>query len=62
MTTGVLQSVKQKYPWMTVKHVGGKDDAAILRAINGGTPPDIAISFTPANSARLLRDPRDGRT
>ena len=55
VTTGVLQSIKQKYPWMTVKHVGGKDDAAILRAINGGTPPDMAISFTPANSARYCK-------
>lgn len=53
VTTGVLESVKQKYPWMTVKHVQGKDDEAIVRAINGGTPPDVAISFTPANSARF---------
>ena len=55
VTTAVLQSIKQKYPWMTIKHVGGKDDAAILRAINGGTPPDMAISFTPANSARYCK-------
>jgi multiple sugar transport system substrate-binding protein len=52
ITTGVLESVKQKYPWMTVKHVLGKDDEAIQRAINGGTPPDVAISFTPDNAAR----------
>jgi len=52
ITTGVLESVKQKYPWMTVKHVQGKDDEAIQRAINGGTPPDVAISFTPDNAAR----------
>ena len=52
VTTGVLESVKQKYPWMTVKHVQGKDDEAIQRAINGGTPPDVAISFTPDNAAR----------
>ncbi|HJW35945.1 MAG TPA: extracellular solute-binding protein, partial [Actinomycetes bacterium] len=55
VTTGVLESVKQKYPWMTVKHVEGKDDEAIVRAINGGTPPDVAISFTPANSARFCQ-------
>ena len=55
VSTAVLQSIKQKYPWMTVKHVGGKDDAAILRAINGGTPPDMAISFTPSNSARYCK-------
>jgi multiple sugar transport system substrate-binding protein len=52
VTTSVLQSIKQKYPWMTVKHVQGKDDEAIQRAINGGTPPDVAISFTPDNAAR----------
>jgi len=55
VTTGVLESVKQKYPWMTVKHVLGKDDEAIVRAINGGTPPDVAISFTPDNSARFCQ-------
>jgi multiple sugar transport system substrate-binding protein len=52
VTTGVLESIKQKYPWMTVKHVLGKDDEAIQRAINGGTPPDVAISFQPDNVAR----------
>jgi multiple sugar transport system substrate-binding protein len=52
VTTSVLESIKQKYPWMTVKHVQGKDDEAIQRAINGGTPPDVAISFTPDNAAR----------
>jgi multiple sugar transport system substrate-binding protein len=55
VTTRVLESVKQKYPWMTVKHVQGKDDEAIVRAINGGTPPDVAISFTPDNSARFCQ-------
>ena len=55
VATDVLESVKQKYPWMTVKHVLGKDDEAIQRAINGGTPPDVAISFTPDNTARFCQ-------
>jgi len=55
VVTGVLESAKQKYPWMTVKHVQGKDDEAIQRAINGGTPPDVAISFTPDNAARYCQ-------
>jgi multiple sugar transport system substrate-binding protein len=55
VTTSVLESIKKKYPWMTVKHVLGKDDEAIVRAINGGTPPDVAISFTPDNSARFCQ-------
>ena len=53
--TGVLDSVKSKYPWMTIKHVGGKDDQAIQRAINGGTPPDMAVSFTPDNAAKYCQ-------
>jgi multiple sugar transport system substrate-binding protein len=53
--TGVLDSVKTKYPWMTIKHVGGKDDQAIQRAINGGTPPDVAVSFQPDNAARYCQ-------
>jgi multiple sugar transport system substrate-binding protein len=55
LLSGVLDSVKSKYPWMTIKHVGGKDDQAIQRAINGGTPPDMAISFTPDNAARYCQ-------
>ena len=53
VVTAALKTVTQKYPWMTVKHVGSKDDQAISRAINGGTPPDVAISFTPDNAARF---------
>lgn len=53
VVTAGLKTVTQKYPWMTVKHIGSKDDQAIQRAINGGTPPDVAISFTPDNAARF---------
>jgi multiple sugar transport system substrate-binding protein len=52
VVTNGLKQVTQKYPWLRVKHVGSKDDQAIQRAINGGTPPDVAISFTPDNAAR----------
>jgi multiple sugar transport system substrate-binding protein len=55
LVTAALQSVKQKYPWMTVKHVQGKDDEAIQRAINGGTPPNVALSFQPDNVARYCQ-------
>ena len=55
LVTRVLDTAKQKYPWMTIKHVGGKDDAAIQRAINGGTPPDMAVSFTPSFAARYCQ-------
>ena len=53
VVTAGLKTVTQKYPWMTVRHIGSKDDQAIQRAINGGTPPDVAISFTPDNAARF---------
>jgi multiple sugar transport system substrate-binding protein len=52
VVTDGLKQVTQKYPWLTVKHVGSKDDQAIQRAVNGGTPPDVAVSFTPDNAAR----------
>jgi multiple sugar transport system substrate-binding protein len=52
VVTDGLKLATKKYPWLTVKHVGSKDDQAIQRAINGGTPPDVAISFTPDNAAR----------
>jgi multiple sugar transport system substrate-binding protein len=52
VTTDTLKKATAKYPWLTVKHIGSKDDQAIQRAINGGTPPDVAISFTPDNAAR----------
>ena len=52
VVTNGLKLATKKYPWLTVKHVGSKDDQAIQRAINGGTPPDVAISFTPDNAAR----------
>jgi multiple sugar transport system substrate-binding protein len=52
VVTAGLKTVSQKYPWMTVKHVGSKNDQDIQRAVNGGNPPDVAISFTPDNVAR----------
>jgi multiple sugar transport system substrate-binding protein len=55
VTTSALNMVTKKYPWMTVKHVGGKEDAPIERAISGGNPPDVAISFTPDNAAKYCQ-------
>ena len=52
VVTAGLKKATQKYPWLTVKHVGSKNDQDIQRAINGGTPPDVALSFTPDNAAR----------
>jgi multiple sugar transport system substrate-binding protein len=55
VVTSGLNTITKKYPWMTVKHVGGKEDAPIERAISGGNPPDVAISFTPDNAAKYCQ-------
>jgi multiple sugar transport system substrate-binding protein len=52
VSTAAFKLAQKKYPWMTIKHVGGKDDQAIQRAISGGTPPDVVVGFTPDNAAR----------
>jgi multiple sugar transport system substrate-binding protein len=55
VTTNALNMVTKQYPWLTVKHIGSKDDTAIERAISGGNPPDVAISFTPDNAAKYCQ-------
>ena len=47
-----------KYPWITVKHVGGKSPQDILRAINSGTAPDVAIEAGPDNVGEVLQHRR----
>jgi multiple sugar transport system substrate-binding protein len=36
---------EKKYPWITVKSVGGIEDPKILAAIRAGKPPDVVLSF-----------------
>src|SRR5215471_21181571 len=48
----VLNGVKKTAPWITINSVGGKDPTAILRAINSGTAPDVAIEPGPDDSAK----------
>jgi multiple sugar transport system substrate-binding protein len=48
----ILDTFEQKYPWITVKHVGGKSPQDILRAINSGTAPDVALEAGPDNVAK----------
>lgn len=45
----IFTGFTQQYPWITVKSVGGVGDQKIIAAINSGTPPDVALSFTPDN-------------
>src|SRR5438128_10377007 len=39
----------QKYPWITVKSLPNLNDQKLIAAINSGTPPDVALSFSPDN-------------
>jgi multiple sugar transport system substrate-binding protein len=42
-----LNALHQKYPWLTVKFVPGKDDSAYAKAVAAGNPPDVFISTAP---------------
>jgi multiple sugar transport system substrate-binding protein len=42
----IFKGFTEKYPWITVKSVGGVNDQKIIAAINGGNPPDTVLSFT----------------
>ncbi|MDQ2838262.1 MAG: extracellular solute-binding protein [Actinomycetota bacterium] len=42
-----LAGLHTKYPWLTVKFVPGKDDAAFAKAVAAGDPPDVFISTAP---------------
>lgn len=42
-----LAGLHTKYPWLTVKFVPGKDDAAFAKAVAAGNPPDVFISTAP---------------
>jgi multiple sugar transport system substrate-binding protein len=48
----VLDGVKKSAPWITINSVGGKQPSDILRAINSGTAPDVAIEPSPDDSAK----------
>jgi multiple sugar transport system substrate-binding protein len=43
----IFDGFTEKYPWITVKSVGGVGDQKIVAGINSGTPPDVVLSFTP---------------
>jgi multiple sugar transport system substrate-binding protein len=48
----VLDGVQKSAPWITIDSVGGKQPTDILRAINSGTAPDVAIEPGPDDSAK----------
>lgn len=50
--TSVLDGLHQQYPWLTVNAVPGKEQSDVLRAINSGTAPDVAMECCPDDSAK----------
>jgi multiple sugar transport system substrate-binding protein len=48
----VLAKVHEKYPWITIQSVGGKEPTDVQRAINSGTAPDVALEPSPDDSAK----------
>ena len=46
---------KRPYPWITVKSVGNVDDTKMVAAINSGTPPDAALSFSLDNVGKFCQ-------
>jgi len=48
----VLNGVTKTAPWITINSVGGKQPTDILRAINSGTAPDVALENGPDDSAK----------
>ncbi|NEA99590.1 extracellular solute-binding protein [Streptomyces sp. SID13726] len=48
-----LARLHAKYPWLTVKFVPNKDDAAYTKAVAAGDPPDVFISSAPDNVAKF---------
>ncbi|HEY8282140.1 MAG TPA: ABC transporter substrate-binding protein [Leifsonia sp.] len=45
----VMDEFHKAHPNITIKNVGSQDDDKITQSIRGGTPPDVAISFTTDN-------------
>lgn len=48
----VMKGMHKTAPWITIHSVGGKQPADILRAINSGTAPDVALEPGPDDSAK----------
>jgi multiple sugar transport system substrate-binding protein len=48
-----LAKLHTTYPWLTVKFVPGKDDAAFAKAVAAGSPPDVFVSTAPDNVAQF---------
>ena len=50
-----IAGFRKKFPQITVKLVKGVEDDQITQAVRGGTPPDVASSFTTDNVAQWCR-------
>ncbi|GAA4361612.1 ABC transporter substrate-binding protein [Angustibacter luteus] len=50
---GALARLHTTYPWLTVKFVPNKDDAAFGKAVAAGQAPDVFVSPSPDNVAKF---------
>ena len=53
LVDGELAQLHKRYPWLTVKQVQGKIDDDVLRGMNSGHPPDLALLGGPQNLAKF---------
>ncbi|WP_433171020.1 ABC transporter substrate-binding protein [Actinoallomurus sp. CA-150999] len=51
--TAALNRLHAKYPWLTVKFVPNKDDAAFAKAVAAGDPPDVFVASAPDNVGKF---------
>ncbi|MCO6004238.1 extracellular solute-binding protein [Actinoallomurus purpureus] len=51
--TAALNRLHAKFPWLTVKFVPNKDDAAFAKAVAAGDPPDVFVAAAPDNVGKF---------
>jgi multiple sugar transport system substrate-binding protein len=49
----VIDGFEQKYPWITVNTVPGKQDTQVLNAIHSGTAPDVVMLTVPDDAIQF---------
>jgi multiple sugar transport system substrate-binding protein len=50
-----LAGFRAKYPWITVKTTKAIQDDQIIQSVRGGSPPDVAMSFTTDSVATFCK-------
>src|SRR5213076_1680396 len=50
---GLISQFHQRYPWITVRSVGAKNEHDVLQAVNAGNPPDVMSTQGPDQVAQF---------